>query len=299
MPVTLTVWRRQQCKCLLFWIAIVSCAGAANAQPIAVSNGNFNDRFGGFVIGFEFLVGDNPITINALGVYDKDGDGLGAAHDVGIWDDNVDGVALRTVNVPAGTDGQLEDVFRYMSVEELILEANTSYWIGAADFTIDPFSDPATGGDGGQSYVAGEDVTLTFNRYAGGTTLTKPVLDGTFVPGRWAGGNATFLGTTPPKLVGDINLDNVVDRKDVAEFVTHYGATDSVFTTGDFSDPADMITGLDDLALLQQHYGEFAPIPGDSPTAVPEPSTLFLLVASIPAFGFRRFRRLSRSSSYQ
>ncbi len=93
-----------------------------------------------------------------------------------------------------------------------------------------------------------------------------------------------FESSSPPVLIGDINLDLTVDRKDVAEFVTHYGEIGSVFTTGDFD--SDSITGLSDLALMQLHFGET--IEGTSPSAVPEPSTFSMLIIGCVLFGWKR-----------
>ncbi len=100
------------------------------------------------------------------------------------------------------------------------------------------------------------------------------------------------LITPPPTgIPGDIDLSGVVDRADVAQFVGHYGTVEgSVFTTGDFDNPADGKTGLSDLALLQRHFGESTPA---SPATVPEPTTLILSVMGMMGwvfFGWRRKR---------
>jgi hypothetical protein len=101
----------------------------------------------------------------------------------------------------------------------------------------------------------------------------------------WADGVVTTSGLT-----GDLNDDDVVDRRDVALFASKYGTTNAVFADGDFSD--DMIVGLADLALLHSHYGataEMSPIA----SAVPEPSSALLAALSFLglAVGRRRIRR--------
>ena len=179
-----------------------------DSRSIVVSTGAVKNRNGSFNIGFWFDVGDKPITINALGVYDKDGDGLAASHEVGIWDSGT--VPLRSVTVPVGTAGQLDDVFRYMSVPDLTLKANTTYWIGAADFTVDPFND--SDGLSAVGYVNGPEVIRTFTTFAEGTSLVKPTVrsnGNTF--GRWAGANATFLES--PSVPEDVNEDDAGRRQ--------------------------------------------------------------------------------------
>ena len=92
-----------------------------------------------------------------------------------------------------------------------------------------------------------------------------------------------FLG-----LPGDIDFSGTVDEADLAEFIKHYGtATDADWESGDFNE--DGVTSLADLLLLKQHFGEsYSSSP--APTAVPEPSTLFLTliaVIGLVVFGWR------------
>jgi hypothetical protein len=95
-------------------------------------------------------------------------------------------------------------------------------------------------------------------------------------------------GGTP----GDIDLDGDVDRKDAALFAQHFGTTSgAVWATGDFN--ADGATTLSDLVLLQKHFGPS--VPGlQAGAAVPEPSTVVLVLVAAIAFGVFRWHNKSR-----
>ncbi len=99
----------------------------------------------------------------------------------------------------------------------------------------------------------------------------------------------SFLG--PPSVTGDIDQNGVVDRADVALFTSHFGiASGSTFTTGDFN--ADERTSLADLALLQANLGNTSP---QSPVAVPEPSSIILVLVALALGGSRSRRALRRN----
>jgi PEP-CTERM motif/Domain of unknown function (DUF4082) len=70
-----------------------------------------------------------PISVTGLGLFDLGLDGLGLAHQVGLWDSG--GNLLVSATVLAGTAAPLESSFRYVSVSATSLVANTTYVIGA------------------------------------------------------------------------------------------------------------------------------------------------------------------------
>ena len=78
--------------------------------------------------GAAFTVGNQPLLVTALGVYDDLSDGLNQSYSVGIW--GVSGLLTSTI-VPAGSGATLQGDFRYVSVTPLVLSANTTYRIGA------------------------------------------------------------------------------------------------------------------------------------------------------------------------
>ena len=94
----------------------------------------------------------------------------------------------------------------------------------------------------------------------------------------------------PGSIAGDIDQSGTVNRTDVALFVANYAATTGTFTTGDFDGNGS--TDLSDLAILQQNLGETNVVP--SPAAVPEPSSLMLLLLALTSVSARRVRQ-SRS----
>jgi Domain of unknown function (DUF4082) len=80
--------------------------------------------------GASFTVGSQPISVNALGVWDPGQDGLSVSHDVGIW--NANGDLLASGTVPSGTSAPLQGQYRYLSLTQPItLSANTDYTVGA------------------------------------------------------------------------------------------------------------------------------------------------------------------------
>jgi PEP-CTERM motif len=106
---------------------------------------NFSSVTGGFsdgvprVIGWEFTVGSQAISVATLGVFDFGTNGLIAAHVVAIYDNQTE-VAVVTASVPSGTLATLSGLFRYVPVSPTILSANTSYIIAASWVpNADPF----------------------------------------------------------------------------------------------------------------------------------------------------------------
>ena len=70
-----------------------------------------------------------PRTIDKLGVFDAGGDGLATAHEVGIWELRTRDLVV-SATVPAGTEGELIDGFRYVKLPEPV-ELKGTYRIGA------------------------------------------------------------------------------------------------------------------------------------------------------------------------
>lgn len=57
------------------------------------------------MVGWQFQASGPNLTVSALVFFDSGGDGLGSAHQVGIWDNN--GNLLAQINIPSGTAASL------------------------------------------------------------------------------------------------------------------------------------------------------------------------------------------------
>lgn len=81
------------------------------------------------VVGWQFTVGNEPVSVKQLGVFDFGLDGLTSEHQVGIW--ALDQSLLISGIVQNGTAATLDGNFRYVDVAVTQLQANTDYVIGA------------------------------------------------------------------------------------------------------------------------------------------------------------------------
>jgi hypothetical protein len=77
----------------------------------------------------------------------------------------------------------------------------------------------------------------------------------------------------------------VVDRQDAAILLRNLGRTDALGQAVDLD--GDGNVGLSDLAVIQSRLGVGVP----SPTAVPEPSTVLLVLVSVASTAATRVRR--------
>ena len=123
------------------WSLLVSLAifspQALHADPVLVfdeatgdSGANSNQS-----VGWQFDV-LSPITVNGLGWFDEDGDGLALGHSVGLWDPS--GTLIDSVFVLAGTAAPLDGQFRTASIPSIVLPVGTGYIVGGENFDSNP-----------------------------------------------------------------------------------------------------------------------------------------------------------------
>jgi len=176
---------------LMVIVGLVTTANAALIQWDGTGTGWRTDNAG--TIGNLITIGNSPITINALGVQDKDGDGfIKSPIQVGLW--SADGSALLRSTTVASTDTLLAGNYRYASVASYTLQANTQYLIGAlVGRDYEAFGDSNTPpGIGAAVYTGTTGVTITSCTYGGWEvgTFTAPLNDGGPPSGRWGPANA-------------------------------------------------------------------------------------------------------------
>lgn len=143
-----------------------SWAIPAGATPVLspIGGGDTLNGTGTFTYGWEFNV-LSEITIDNLGVYDNQQDGLAESHEVGIW--NSAGTLLVSTTVGAGTGSTLDGIFRMQDVVDTVLSIGTGYVIGATNWDVDMLSASAA------SLVSAPSISFVESRflYTGGNLL--------------------------------------------------------------------------------------------------------------------------------
>lgn len=120
-------------KLTLVFTLFFLCVGASSslfASSIAVTAPtSFSEGGLDGVWGWQFT-SSQDITVTSLGAFDKNGDGLFADIQMGLW--NESGVLLGSSVANAGTSNLLEAGYRWAPLSSSVnLLANTSYRIGA------------------------------------------------------------------------------------------------------------------------------------------------------------------------
>jgi Domain of unknown function (DUF4082)/PEP-CTERM motif len=117
--------------CLLALAAPAAVLADTPALSFTGTNGSFLDG-NSRMIGWQFSLTD-AVQVTALGWYDRDGDGLNRAHEVGIWE--VAGQALvAQATVLQGTASNLDAGFRWAGLAAPVsLQAGISYRIAGLD----------------------------------------------------------------------------------------------------------------------------------------------------------------------
>jgi hypothetical protein len=119
----------------------------ATGSPVNVGNGPFS-------LGYSFNV-TSPFTVQYLGYFDANGDGLAESHDIGLWDPT--GTMLAHATVDAGTGDLYIDGFRLVPVDPFTLFVGRDYRVlGTDPNQIDRILfDPAMSSADGITYTGG------------------------------------------------------------------------------------------------------------------------------------------------
>lgn len=78
--------------------------------------------------GYSFNVGNTGMVATHLSLWDRDGDGLDVAHEVGLW--NPSGVLIASATIPAGVAAPLVDGFRIVDIPDVALPIGDGYVVG-------------------------------------------------------------------------------------------------------------------------------------------------------------------------
>ncbi|MCP9929794.1 hypothetical protein KBY82_03255 [Cyanobium sp. AMD-g] len=194
--------------------ALSSALSAAPAKAIGVVdpglisftpclNNCANPGFQG-TVGWDFRV-NAPRTINQLGVYDSNANGLAFPTQVGLWNRSAGGSLLATATVPGGTLGTLLGQFRYVGITSLTLLPGVTYALGAqysVPFSPDAFQGALTGSSSFAPWISYFGGT-----YVGAGSLSLPTV--TNQPVSFYGPNIAST-STPLSVPGPLPILGVI-----------------------------------------------------------------------------------------
>lgn len=194
-------------KAPLFALALaLASSSAASASTIILTNPTgSNPASSDSTRGFAF---DTSIafTVTHLAFYDFGGDGLGASHEVGLWDPS--GTLLVSAVVGSGTSAPLSEdgLWRMVDIEDFVIPAASGYVV-AASFTANSdhqFSN-APGTINGITYVGGRGINNNTS------VLTYPT--STFSVGYGGGGLAVAVPEPSVTLLAVAGMLGLIRRR--------------------------------------------------------------------------------------
>ena len=175
-----------------FDISLSGNGVASLPQPAyTITNSNSYSYYSGYTFGSSFSVSEE-CNVEQLGAYDHDQDGLGAAYQVGLWDESGNLLAQATVDNASPLIG----AFRYSPIEPVTLTPGSFYYIGVLTNGVD-----ATTWDG-PSFTTDSRVTFGGAWYGyGGSVLAFPTSNYSSEPSMF-GANVLLAETVPtyPKI---------------------------------------------------------------------------------------------------
>ncbi|MEM8944197.1 MAG: DUF4082 domain-containing protein [Planctomycetota bacterium] len=164
-------------------LIILSSRSMAGEPALTFTGGIVSDITNDTVVGWRFTA-DAAVTVDALGMYDTDGDGFRTATEVGLWD--INGALLATASVTSADP--IDAGFRFSPIAPLRLTAGQDYVVAG---TLNADTD-------GDNYVYNVQATtvsgITFvdSRAIDTSTLQFPT---SFLGNRqgWFGGNISVV----------------------------------------------------------------------------------------------------------
>ena len=192
-------------KAPLLALALAS-ASAASASTIILTNPTGGNNAGqASTRGFAFNT-SIAFTVTHLAFYDFGGDGLGASHEVGLWDPSgnlhVSAVVGSGTSAPLSEDG----LWRMVDIEDFVIPAASGYVV-AASFTqgSDVQFNNAPGTINGITYVGGRVINNDTS------VLTYPT--STFSAGFGGGGLAVAVPEPSAALLAVAGLLGLIRRR--------------------------------------------------------------------------------------
>jgi hypothetical protein len=99
-------------------------------EAVQLTPGNVAGGGADLLCGWQFKALSN-VTVTHLGIYDRDANGLAAAHEVAIWDIDDAEAPVAQETIAAGEEVPLTGLFRYVATRPVKLAAGKSYAIVA------------------------------------------------------------------------------------------------------------------------------------------------------------------------
>jgi hypothetical protein len=157
-------------------LALATVAKADGAGTSIIPNpANVDTTPASLSLGYEFVVGDAPVTVTALGFFEAAGTPWTESHAVGLYDFDGNLLASTILN---GSDVKIGN-FRYKDIGSLILDANASYIIAGVTGTVDAFAYNPT------DLSSDPNIEYVFNRFELSNTLVFPTQVQDAVTGYW------------------------------------------------------------------------------------------------------------------
>ena len=181
--------------CLIFLLLF---GQSVSAQLIVSFTGGDPLSVGPGTAGYNFTIGQQPYTVNALGVWDESGTGLSTSHTVGIWDVTSRSLLASAVVSPNGSTDL--NGFWYVPVVPLTLQAGVTYRLGAqyADADFDSARGNATS-------VAVDHGTLGDAFLSNGAGFEFPDVNVAGANAGFFGPNAAFVAVPEPVSVSVVS----------------------------------------------------------------------------------------------